>query len=81
MLDSGKIGRITHVHHVPSQGRNFVMRELATRISGQRFFHLESPWDFTLVLSIISSVAFICPFAPSSHPFVKDFSTARILSR
>lgn len=69
MLDSGQIGRITHVHHVgKARGRNFVMRENLWRatISGWvRGFPFEKSVGLhPRSLSIISSVVFICSFAP-----------------
>lgn len=61
MLDSGKIGRITHVHHVAkARGRNFVMRELVTRQSllGQRF----SIWKVRRTSPSFSLHYFLCRF-------------------
>lgn len=60
-MDGGKIEE-SHAHHVQNRGRNFVMRELVVSrrsLAGSEVFHLESPWDFTTVLPLMSSDAFI----------------------
>lgn len=84
MVDGGKIEE-SHAHHVQNLGRNFVMRELVVSrrsLVGVRgfpfgksvgFYHYSAPYVLCHPLFVVCTVL--------SYPFVRDFSTTRILFR